>query len=92
VFLTDASLTRLMNEKIGKDGKVHDLKFSADHNQLKITGKAKKVIDVPFTLEGPVKPTSTGQIELDAKSVKGGWDQGGQRCSLPAEHDHLRSR
>lgn len=70
VLVSDESLTKLMNEKISKNGKVYDLKLTADKNQLKITGKAKKVIDVPFTLEGPVKPTPDGQIELDAKSVK----------------------
>ena len=70
VVLTDTSLTRLMNQKIGQDGKVHDLKVTSEKGQLKITGKAKKTIAVPFTLEGPLKPTADGQVELQANEVK----------------------
>ncbi len=72
VVLKSNSLTRLLNQKVGKNGKLEDLKVTTDKskNEVHITGKAKKVIGVPFELKGPVKATPNGQIQLDATSVK----------------------
>ncbi len=72
VVLSSDSLTKLLDKKVGEKGKLKDLKFSTDpkKNEVHISGKTKKVIDVPFDLTGPVRATPNGQIELQAKSVK----------------------
>ena len=72
VIVSSDSLTKLLDKKVGEKGKLKDLKFSTDpkKNQVHISGKTKKIIDVPFDLQGPVKATDNGQIELDAQSVK----------------------
>jgi len=72
VVLSSDSLSKLLNKKVGKNGKLSDLKVSTDpkKGEVHISGKAKKLIDVPFDLQGPVKATGDGKIELLAKSVK----------------------
>lgn len=72
VVLTSESLTKLLNQKVGKEGKLKNLRFSTDvgKHEVEISGKTKKVIDVPFQLKGPVTTTPDGQLQLKAKSIK----------------------
>lgn len=69
VTLSDDSLSKLLQSKV-KDKGVEDLKVTTDKGQIKITGKMKKLISVPMTIEGPASATSDGKIELHTKEVK----------------------
>jgi hypothetical protein len=63
------SLTRLLNGRIS-DGRLKDLKVTTEDGQVKITGKEKKGVDVPFEIKGPVKATPDGMIQLQSSTVK----------------------
>ncbi len=63
-FLTNDALGQLLTGKL-KNHNMEDIKVSNDKGKMKITGKAKKGITVPFTIEGPVSLTSNGQIRLE---------------------------
>jgi hypothetical protein len=65
-FLTNDALGRLLNGKL-KDHSLEEIKVSNEKGQVKITGKAKKGISAPFTIEGPVSLTSNGQIRIEMK-------------------------
>jgi len=69
VGLSNDSLTKLMNSKIQGKG-IEDLKVTTDNGQVKISGKMKKIISVPVTIEGPAVATPDGKIELRTKSMK----------------------
>ncbi len=69
VSLSDDSLTKLLREKV-KDKGIEDLKVTTDKGQIKITGKVKKLIAVPMTIEGPATATSDGKIEMRTKEMK----------------------
>ncbi len=68
-FITNDSLSKLLTGKL-KDHNMEDIKVSNDKGKVKITGKAKKGITVPFTIEGPVSLTSNGQIRLEMTEEK----------------------
>ncbi len=69
VGLSDASLTKLMQSKIQGKG-IEDLKLTTDHGRIKISGKMKKVISIPITIEGPADATPDGKIALHTKTEK----------------------
>ena len=69
VGLTNDSLTKLMQSKVQGKG-IEDLKVTTENNQIKITGKMKKVISVPVMIEGPAVATSDGKIELHTRKMK----------------------
>jgi len=70
-FLSNQSLSKLLNEKLaGKN--LEDIQVSCDKGKVKITGKAKKAIAVPFTIEGPVSLTPQGFIHLKTEEKKVG--------------------
>ncbi len=68
-FLSNDALSRLLNDKL-KGRNLEDIKVTTEQSKVKITGKAKKAITVPFTIEGPVSLTNQGFIRLETKSVK----------------------
>jgi hypothetical protein len=68
-FLSNDSLSRLLTEKL-KGHNMEDIKVANDHGKVKITGKAKKAVSVPFTIEGPVSLTDKGYIRLEMATVK----------------------
>ncbi len=68
-FLSNESLSRLLNEKL-QGRSLEDIKVTTEQGQVKITGKARKAISVPFTIEGPVTLTNQGYIRLETKTVK----------------------
>lgn len=69
IGLTYDSLSKLLNQKM-KGGKVQDLKVSSDQGQIKINGKVRKGILVPFEVKGPVTVTSDGKLDLHASTEK----------------------
>jgi len=69
VSLSNDSLSKLLQSKV-KDKGVEDLKVTTDKGQIKISGKMKKLIDVPMTIEGPTTATPDGKIELHTKTMK----------------------
>ena len=72
VDLSNDSLTKLMNSKIQGKG-IDDLKVTTDNGKIKISGKMKKVISVPVTIEGPASATADGKIELHTRKEKAGF-------------------
>ena len=71
VGISNDSLTKLMNTKIQGKG-IEDLKVTTDKGQVKISGKMKKVISLPVTIEGPCTATPDGKIELHTRKMKTG--------------------
>jgi hypothetical protein len=69
VSLSDDSLSKLLQSKV-KDKGVEDLKVTTDKGQIKISGKMKKLIAVPMTIEGPATATPDGKIEMRTKEMK----------------------
>lgn len=69
IGLTYDSLGKLLNQKM-QGGKVQDLKVSNDEGQIKINGKVRKGIMVPFEVKGPVTVTPDGKLDLHASTEK----------------------
>jgi hypothetical protein len=68
-FISNDALGRLLSGKL-KDHHMEDIKVTNDKGKIKITGKAKKAVTVPFTIEGPVSLTEKGLIRLEMATVK----------------------
>ncbi len=68
-FLSNDALSRLLTDKL-KDHRLEDIKVSNDKGKVKITGKAKKGVIVPFTIEGPVSLTDKGYIRLETQTER----------------------
>lgn len=70
VFITSESLGRMFARKI-REGKssISDVKIEMKDNAVRISGKMKKVIPLPFDIEGPVT-TDGNVLRLEAKSIK----------------------
>jgi hypothetical protein len=68
-FLSNDTMSKLLNDKFRKR---KDISVSNDNGKVKITGKAKKTITIPFTIEGPVSLTQQGFIQLKTETVKAG--------------------
>jgi len=68
-FISNDALGRLLNGKL-RDHHMEDIKVTSDKGKIKITGKAKKAVTVPFTIEGPVSLTDKGLIRLEMATVK----------------------
>ena len=69
VGLTNDALTKLMNIKIQGKG-IEDLKVTTENGEVHISGKMKKVISLPITIEGPATATPDGKIELRTRKMK----------------------
>ncbi len=68
-FLSNSSLGTLLNSKLDQRG-LQDIKVSNDKGQVKITGKDKKAVSVPFTIGGPISLMPQGSIRLQTKKVQ----------------------
>ena len=68
-FISNDALGRLLNGKL-KDHHMEDIKVTSDKGKIKITGKARKAVTVPFTIEGPVSLTDKRLIRLEMATVK----------------------
>ena len=68
-FLSSTTLTQIMNQQMQGQQKIEDLKFSTSGQKVKIQGKAKKGIPIPFTLTGDVKTTPDGKVLIHSTSV-----------------------
>lgn len=66
-FLTRNALTKLLNSHLA-NGNIKDLSVETADNKVTIKGKAHKVVDVPFKIEGPVTATSDGMIRLQVSN------------------------
>ena len=62
-FLTRNALTKLLNSHLA-GGSIKDLSVETQANKVTIKGKAHKIVEVPFKIEGPVTATSDGMIRL----------------------------
>ena len=63
-LLTDDALTKLIIGHLSPDSKVKDLNVATEPGKVKIKGKAHKVIDLPFEIEGSVSVTPQGFVKL----------------------------
>jgi hypothetical protein len=70
VFVSSTSLTQLFRQKIEKtDHRISDLTIETQSNKVIFKGKVKKIITLPFTIEGPV--TTDGRVlNVRATSIK----------------------
>ena len=73
VFISAESLTHLFQTKLAQsNSKMSDIKVEArDDNTVHLSGKMKKKIDMPFTIEGPVS-TDGRNLILNAKKIDAG--------------------
>jgi hypothetical protein len=70
VFVTGASLTKLFQSKNhGKKQSVEDMKIETKGDHVVISGKVHKVVDMPFSVEGPVSAAGR-MLRLDASGIK----------------------
>jgi|SRR5579871_4402665 len=70
-FLSNDSLGKLLTAKL-RGRNLEDIKVTFDKGKVKITGKAKKALTLPFTIEGPVSLTPDGHIRLKAEKMEVG--------------------
>ena len=70
VFVTSASLSRLFQTKAKQsNSSISDLTIETQPDKVVFKGRVKKVISLPFTIEGPV--TTDGRVlDVQAKSIK----------------------
>ncbi len=68
-FLSNDALSRLLTDKL-KGHNLENIKVSNDKGEVKITGKAKKGVTVPFTIQGRVSLTDQGYIRLETRTEK----------------------
>ncbi|MGZ4815053.1 MAG: hypothetical protein ACXVZV_06580 [Terriglobales bacterium] len=73
VFVSAESLSHEFESKIRQspDSKIHDFKVETKQNVIDLSGKIKKLVLVPFTLEGPVT-TDGHSLIFQAKTIKAG--------------------
>jgi hypothetical protein len=70
VFVTGASLTKLFETKNqGKNQSIKEMKIETKEDHVVISGKVHKVVDMPFSVEGPVS-ASGRMLRLDASGIK----------------------
>ena len=69
VSVTSDSLSKLMRAKLQGKG-IDDLSIATNGNKIKISGKVKKIVKVPITIEGPLDVTSDGKLEMRTTSMK----------------------
>jgi hypothetical protein len=68
-----ASITSLMNDHVfaGEDAPMTHLEVSeADEGRLKITGRLRKGIPIPFSTKAAVMPAADGRLRMRAESFK----------------------
>jgi hypothetical protein len=67
-----SSLQNLMNRHVfAYDGSpLKDLVLAADGGRIKMKGKLRKGVDVPFSTTASIAPTSDGQMRLHVESMK----------------------
>jgi len=68
-FLSNDSLSKLLNDKL-REHKLEDIRVSSEGKEVKVNGKAKKGIAVPFSIKGPVSLTSQGYILLKTETTR----------------------
>lgn len=78
ITLSSESLTKLFNSKSGADAKMKDMKIATEGQNLSITGKVHKLVDIDFQVQGPVTPLQHGDVRMnvdkihaDGMSIKG---------------------
>lgn len=70
VFLTGESLTRLFNQRTqGKKRSIDDVKIETKGEHVIISGKVKKLVPVPFEIEGPVSSAGP-HLRVEAKKIE----------------------
>lgn len=69
IVVSDASLSKLFDQKLSRAGKITGLKVQAKEGRIVLSGTAHKGVPLPFTVEGPVD-TDGRLIRLHAEKVK----------------------
>jgi hypothetical protein len=69
VTLSSESLTKLFNGKSGANAKIKDMKVATEGQDLSITGKVHKVVDLKFQIEGPLKPLQHGEVRMNVDKI-----------------------
>jgi hypothetical protein len=67
-----ASLQNLMNRHVfaGKDSPLKDVTVEPDGARLKLKGKLRKGVDIPFSTTASLSATKDGQLRLHVESLK----------------------
>ena len=70
VFVRAEGLTKLFDRKVEQsDSSISDIKIETEDEKVHISGKVKKLLPIPFSIEGPV--TTDGRtLAVQAKSIK----------------------
>src|SRR5215472_2215827 len=68
-YLTPDTITKLLSTHVG-GGNIKDLSVTTAPNKVTIKGKAHKVVDVPFEIDGHVEATPDGMIKLQVGGEK----------------------
>ena len=69
ITLSSESLTKLLNNRAVAGAKMKDMKIATEGQNLNITGKVHKLVDVNFQIEGPVKPLQHGDVRMNVDSI-----------------------
>lgn len=65
------ALSRLFNQKLQQSGerKITDLKIEMKGNEVLLSGKVKKLVGIPFSVQGPVNAEGGRTLKLYARKV-----------------------
>ncbi len=70
VFVSSESLSHVFERKLKQaNSKVSDVKIETGEGTARLSGKVKKLVPIPFTIEGPVSTDGT-VITLEGKTIK----------------------
>jgi hypothetical protein len=71
VFVSSQSLSNMFEQKVKQsESSISDIKVETKSgNKVRLSGKIKKLVWLPFSIEGPVS-TNGRTLELQAKSIK----------------------
>jgi len=70
VFVSTQSLTRLFGQKLSEaNSQLKEVEVEMKDNQVHLHGKVKKLIWLPFSIEGPVTTDGTN-LKIETKEIK----------------------
>jgi hypothetical protein len=70
VFVSSETLSHVFEQKLEQaNSKITDVKIETGDGTARLSGKVKKVVPIPFTIEGPITTDGT-VITLEAKKIK----------------------
>jgi len=69
ITLSSESLTKLVHTRAGAAAKMKDMKIATEGENLNITGKVHKLVDINFQIQGPVKPLQHGDVRMEVEAI-----------------------